>query len=233
MANNDSLVLLPGQLCDSALWQYQARAIGSRVDIMIADLTRDDSIGAMASRVLDIAPPCFALAGLSLGGYVAFEILRRAPGRVTRLTLMNTSARADADGQAGARETSIRASRIGAFKGVTPRFLPSILHPAHVADPEISGIVLAMTERVGRVAFERQQVAAIGRPDSRTLLPGISCPTLVIGGRQDTVTPPPLQAEIAAAIPGARLHTLDICGHLAPLERADAVNRLMLAWLEA
>jgi pimeloyl-ACP methyl ester carboxylesterase len=233
MERKDTLILLPGQLCDGALWQYQVEALGGRTDIRIGDLTLDDSIGAMAERALASAPARFALAGLSLGGYVAFEMLRRAPERVTRLALMNTSARADAEGQSDARERGVRAARIGSFKGVTPRFLPTILHPAHAADPAIAGIVLAMTERVGRVAFERQQMAAIGREDSRSMLRAIACPTLVVGGLQDRVTPPALQAEIAAGIPGARLETLDICGHLAPLEQPDAVNRLMGEWLGA
>jgi pimeloyl-ACP methyl ester carboxylesterase len=233
MAHRASLILLPGQLCDGALWQFQTPRLSPTADIRIADLTLDDSIGAMADRVLGSAPPRFALAGLSLGGYVAFEILRRAPDRVTRLALMNTSARADTEGRALSRESSIRAARIGSFKGVTPRFLPTILHPTHASDPEIAEIVLAMTERVGRVAFERQQLAAIGRPDSLSLLPSIACPTLVISGLQDRVTPPPLQVEIAAGIPGARLESLDVCGHLAPLEQPDAVNRLMRDWLNS
>jgi pimeloyl-ACP methyl ester carboxylesterase len=233
MERKDTLILLPGQLCDGALWRYQVEALGGRTDIRIADLTRDPSIGAMAERALASAPARFALAGLSLGGYVAFEILRRAPARVTRLVLMNTSARADAEGQADARGRGVRAARIGSFKGVTPRFLPTILHPAHAADPAIAEVVLAMTERVGRVAFERQQAAAMSREDSRPLLPSIACPTLVVSGLQDRVTPPALQAEIAAGIPGARLETLDPCGHLAPLEQPDAVNRLMREWLGA
>jgi pimeloyl-ACP methyl ester carboxylesterase len=231
MTRNDALVLLPGQLCDAALWEPQRRALGDGVAIQIADLTLDDSIAAMAARVLDRAPPRFALAGLSLGGYVAFEILRRARGRVTRLALLNTSARADADGQSLSRERSIRAARIGSFKGVTPRFLPTILHERHAADPHIAQIVLDMTERVGRIAFERQQRAAIGRPDSRPLLASIACPTVVIAGLQDKVTPPTLQEEIAAGIPGARLEKLDVCGHLAPLEQPDEVNRLLRDWL--
>ena len=225
------LILLPGQLCDGALWDSQCRALGEVADIAIADLTRDDSVGAMAARVLATAPPRFALCGLSLGGYVAFEIVRRAGQRVTHLGLINSSARPDAEEQARKRERSVRAARIGVFKGVTPRFLPTIIHPDHAADPAMAKIVLEMTERVGRVAFEAQQRAALGRPDSRPLLPAIRCPTLVVGGLQDRVTPPALQEEIAAGIAGAQLSLLDCCGHLAPIEQADAVNRLMAAWL--
>jgi pimeloyl-ACP methyl ester carboxylesterase len=150
---------------------------------------------------------------------------------VTHLALMNTSARADAEEQARRRERSLRAIQIGTFKGVTPRFLPTIIHPVHAADPAMAKIVLEMTERVGRVAFEKQQHAAITRPDSLALLPGVGCPTLVIGGRQDRVTPPILQDEIAAGISGARLEILDVCGHLAPIEQPESVNRLVRDWL--
>ena len=233
MSTTDTLVLLPGQLCDAALWQPQVVSLDRLVSITIADLTLDDSVAAMAERVLAEAPPVFALGGLSLGGYVALEVVRRAPRRVSRLALMNTSARADAEGQSEARGRSVRAARIGAFKGVTPRFLPTVLHPDHAADPAIGPVVLEMTERVGRIAFERQQHAASSRQDQRPFLSRIACPTLVIGGRQDRVTPPPLQEEVAAGIPGARLEILDVCGHLAPLEQPAAVNRLMREWLAA
>jgi pimeloyl-ACP methyl ester carboxylesterase len=229
-----TLIYLPGQLCDAALWAAQTDALADLATPVVADLTLDDSVQAMAERVLAAAPTRFALAGLSLGGYVALEIIRRAAaGRVTHLALMNTSARPDDDAKSESREKTVLAARIGTFKGVTPRFLPTILHPDNAADPAIGPVVLAMTERVGRVAFERQQMAAMTRPDFRPLLASIACPTLVIGGLQDRVTPPALQEEIAAGIPGAGLELLDRCGHLAPLEQPDTVNRLMRAWLQA
>jgi pimeloyl-ACP methyl ester carboxylesterase len=228
-----TLILLPGQLCDAALWDAQARALADVADIRIADLTLDDTIEAMAERILVDAPSRFAVCGLSLGGYVAFELLRRAPGQVTHLALMNTSARPDTEDRSEQRERSVRAARIGAFKGVTPRFLPTILHPDHAADPLMAEIVLEMTERVGRVAFERQQNAAILRADCRPLLPLIACPTLVVGGAEDRVAPPALQLEIAAGIANAQLEILEICGHLAPVEQAETVNRLMRAWLDS
>jgi pimeloyl-ACP methyl ester carboxylesterase len=225
------LILLPGQLCDAALWAAQTDALNDIAEMTVADLTRDDTVAAMAARVLAGAPPRFALAGLSLGGYVAFEIVRRAPERVTRLALMNTSARADIEEQTSRRERSVRAARLGAFKGVTARFLPTILNPDNAADPIMARIVLEMTERVGRVAFEQQQSAAMTRPDCLALLPSVACPTLVIGGHDDRVTPPALQTEIAVGIRDARLEILDRCGHLAPIERAETVNWLMRAWL--
>ena len=226
-----TLILLPGQLCDAALWDAQVQALADIADIRVADLTLDDTVEAMAGRILADAPARFAVCGLSLGGYVAFELVRRAPERVTHLALMNTSARPDTEDRSEQRERSVRAARIGTFKGVTPRFLPTILHPDHAADPAMAEIVLDMTERVGRVAFERQQNAAMLRPDCRQLLPAIGCPTLVVGGRQDRVAPPELQLEIAAGIANARLEVLEVCGHLAPIEQAETVNRLMRAWL--
>lgn len=230
---NPTLILLPGQLCDAALWDAQVGALADIAAIRVADLMQDDTVEAMAERILADAPACFAVCGLSLGGYVAFELVRRARERVTHLALMNTSARPDTEDRSAQRERSVRAARIGAFKGVTPRFLPTILHPDHAADPAMAEIVLEMTERVGRVAFERQQNAAILRPDCRPLLPVIGCPTLVVGGRQDRVAPPDLQLEIAAGIANARLEILELCGHLAPIEQPETVNRLMRAWLDS
>jgi pimeloyl-ACP methyl ester carboxylesterase len=231
MATALPLILLPGQLCDAALWAPQLDTLADVADMEVADLTLDDSVGAMAARVLLRAPGRFALCGQSMGGYVAFEIVRRAPERVSHLALVNTSARADTEEGAERRARSVRAAQIGTFRGVTRHFLPGILYPPHAEDLEIAPIVLAMTERVGKLAFERQQAAAIGRPDSRALLGSIHCPTLVLGGAEDRVTPPELQREIAAGIPGARLEILEECGHLAPLEQPEQVNALMREWL--
>ncbi len=231
MTDEPTLILLPGQLCDAALWDSQVRALSDVARIIVADLTLDDSVGRMAERILADAPARFAVCGLSLGGYVAFEIVRRVPDRVIRLGLMNSSARADEAHQAELRQRRVTAARIGTFKGVTPHFLPSIVSPANAANPVIADVVLAMTERVGRVAFERQQMAAITRPDCRDLLSDIVCPTLVIGGREDRVTPPALQEEIATGIPRARLMLLENCGHLAPLEQPETVSQAMRDWL--
>ena len=232
MTDKQALVLLPGQLCDAALWQAQTAGLIDIAEMTVADLTLDDTIGAMAERILAAAPPRFAVGAVSLGGYVAFELYRRAPDRITHLALMNSSARSDTEAQTERRGQVVRAAGMGAFKGVTPRLLPAILHPDHVSDPHMAETVLAMAERVGKVAFERQAAAIIDRPDSRPLLPYISCPTLVVGGMADKMTPPALQEEIAADIPHARLELLEICGHLAPLEQPEAVNRLLRELLQ-
>lgn len=225
------LLLLPGLLCDGALWEPQAHQLGDVADIRVADLTRDETMTAMAMRALDSAPGEFALAGLSMGGYVALEIMRQARDRVTRLALLDTSARADHPDQTRRRLDLMDLSRRGRFKGVTPRLLPLLIHPARMGDAALTGTVTAMAEGVGMDAFLRQQTAIMNRDDSLPLLPSIACPTLVLCGREDALTPLDLHREMAALIPGARLVVVEGCGHLSTLERPDVVNAAMREWL--
>jgi pimeloyl-ACP methyl ester carboxylesterase len=229
----DPLVLLPGLLCDERLFAAQLPALAAETDVTVADLTRDGTIAAMAERVLAAAPARFALAGLSMGGYVAFEILRRAPQRVARLALLDTQARADTQEARSRRRGLMQLAEKGEFKGVSPRLMPFFIHRDRLGDRELTGTVRAMAESVGRDGFLRQQAAIMARPDSRPDLPGIACPTLVLAGREDAVTPPERQHEMATAIPDATLVLLPRCGHLSPLERPEAVARQLLLWLSA
>jgi pimeloyl-ACP methyl ester carboxylesterase len=229
--SGDALVLLPGLLCDAALWHHQVGSLGHASTISVADLTLDHSVGAMAERVLQDAPQRFALAALSMGGYVAFEILRLAPQRVTRLCLMDTSARPDSAAQAQRRRDLIDLARRGRFRGVTPRLLPSLLHADSLSDLHLTQAVTAMCCRVGVEAFLRQQQAILSRPDSRPLLATVSVPTLVVVGAGDVTTPPHLAAEIAAGIPGAELRIIEGAGHLPPMERPAETNAILRAWL--
>lgn len=231
MAARDPLLLLPGLLCDEALWAHQVDFLSDIAEISIADMTRDDSVSAMASRALERAPEQFALAGLSMGGYVALEIMRQAPQRVTRLTLLDTSARSDTPEQTARRRGLIELAEKGRFKGVTPRLLPLLIHPDRQAEEALAGAIMGMAERVGQPAFLRQQKAIMGRPDSRPDLSGIAVPTMVLCGRQDALTPLPMHEEMAAGIPGARLCIVEECGHLSPMERPHAVTALMRDWL--
>jgi pimeloyl-ACP methyl ester carboxylesterase len=225
------LVLLPGMLCDRALWAHQIAAFGAKAQIIVGDLTRSDSIAGMATDVLVAAPERFALAGMSMGGFVALEIMRQAPARVLRLALLDTAARADTPEQADGRRLMMRQAKTGAFKGMTARQLPRWVHPEHMKDTALVETVTAMTSRVGREAFMRQQHAALGRRDSRPDLPRIVCPTLVLCGREDQATPLALHEEMAAAIPDAKLVVVEECGHLSPLEQPQAVNAAMAQWL--
>ena len=226
-----TLILLPGLLCDAALWGPQTAALADIADIAVADLTQGDSMGAMADAVLRAAPPKFALAGLSMGGYVAFEVMRRAPARIEKLALLDTSARPDTPEQKKARHDLMALARQGDFKGVTPRLLPRWVHPSRVTDRTLAETVTSMTQRVGRDAFLRQQTAIMNRPDSRPGLVDIACPTLVLCGHDDQPTPLDRHREIAADIADARLVVVPECGHLSTLERPEIVNREMRAWL--
>lgn len=227
------LILLPGLLCDAALWRLQVDALADLTVPQIADLTRDDSLPAMAGRVLAAAPPRFALAGLSMGGYVAQEIMRTAPERVLKLALLDTSARADAPEQTARRRGLIELSEKGEFHGVTPRLLPMMLHPKHLEDKTLAGIVMGMAERVGKAAFLRQQKAIMRRPDGREDLKRIACPTLVLCGREDGLAPLARHEEMASLIPGAGLTVIEECGHLSTLEKPDEVNAALRRWLTA
>jgi len=233
MAEKIPLVLLPGLLCDAALWAPQVAALSDIADPWVADLSRDDSLAAMARRVLSEAPAHFALAGLSMGGYLAQEIMRQSPKRVTRLALLDTSARADTPERAAQRRGFIELAQKGQFRGITPRMLPVYLHPDHLRDEAITGAVLAMAERIGKDGYLRQQQAIMNRPDGREDLKRIGVPTLVLCGRDDQATPYELNAEIASLIPGASFVAIERCGHISTLERPAEVNAAMRRWLTA
>lgn len=230
MAERTPLLLLPGLLCDAGLWAPQADALADVAEVQVADLSQDDRVEAMAARVLAQAPARFALAGLSMGGYVAFEILRQAPERVSRLALLDTTAAPDSPERALQRRRSLAILKRGRFLGVTQQLLPTLVHPRHVHGP-VGQAVQAMAQRVGPEAYRRQQTAILHRPDSRPLLPTLTPPTLVLGGADDALTPPAVVQALAAAIPRAQLHTLPDCGHLPTLEQPEATSALMRHWL--
>ena len=225
------LLLLPGLLCDGALYQAQIAALADVAAPIVGDLTRHDSIPVMAAAMLGEMPEYFSLAGLSMGGYVAQEIMRQASHRVIRLALLDTSARTDTDEQRTRRHALIDMAGIGHFKGVTQRLLPLLIHENHLTDQGLVDTVIGMADRVGHDGFVRQQTAIMGRPDGRADLQRIACPTLVLCGRQDALTPVALHEEMAAAIRGAKLVVVENCGHLSPLEQPDLVTAALRDWL--
>ncbi len=226
-----SLLLLPGLLCDSALWDGQLAALSGQYDVRVADLTQDDTIAAMAARAATGMPPRFAVAALSMGGYVAFEITRLMPERVAGLCLFDTSARPDTPDQARRRRGLIALTRTGRFRGVNPRLLPELLHPDNLDNTAIRNSVTGMALRVGRDAFIRQQTAILGRSDSRPDLPRIAVPALACTGEADRFIPPEHATEIAKGIPGAELRVIPGSAHLPPLERPAEVSALLSTWM--
>jgi pimeloyl-ACP methyl ester carboxylesterase len=225
------LVLVPGLVCTSALWAPQMKALSPHATITIADHTRHDSVKAIAASILATAPPRFALAGLSLGGYIAFEIMRQAPERVTKLALLDTSAKPFDQNQTPQRMALIELARTDGLGPVAERLLPLFIHPDRMTDTALITTVRQMAVDTSLDTFVRQQKAIMSRPDSRPTLADIRVPTLALVGRQDLLTPVADHEAIAAGIPGCRLVIIDNCGHLATLERPDAVNTALHAWL--
>ena len=224
------VVFLPGLLCDERLWRDQVVALSDIADPIVVDLTLDNNITDMATRILRSAPAEFALVGLSMGGYVAFEIMRRAPQRVTQLALFDTSAAPDTPDRAAQRRAAIDSLRVGRFAGVTKKLLPQLVH-ASQAGGELGREVQTMAARVGQDAFLRQQQAILGRPDSRPCLGSITVRTLVGVGGQDVLTPPFEAIEIHVGIPGSKYYLFGDCGHLPSMEKPDEMNALLREWL--
>ncbi|WP_186017417.1 alpha/beta fold hydrolase [Burkholderia gladioli] len=227
------IVLIPGLLCTAEVFAPQIPALWPHGPVTVASTLEGDSIAAMAAAILANAPPRFALVGFSMGGYLAHEILRRAPERVTRLALLSTSARADQPIQIEMRQALLEAATLGDYDTVLAN---ATLNTAHVSlrrDPVFAATKRRMAADIGRAAFARQTAAVIGRPDSRRELPSIAVPSLVLVGDSDPVTPPEFAREMAEAIPGAKLVIVPECGHTSPLERPEAVNVALRDWLAA
>ncbi len=225
------LILVPGLLCDEALWDPQLRWLSDVSRMMVGETRLDDSFPDMASRILASAPDRFSLAGLSMGGYVCMEIIAQAPERVERLALFDTSARADTLDQTRRRKALIELASIGKFKGVTPRLLPLLIHTERQSDETLTQTIIDMAGRVGQEGFLRQQTAIMNRPDRRVEFASYDVPTMIVCGRQDALTPVDLHEEMADLVPGARLCIIEECGHLSTLERPHAATALMRDWL--
>ena len=227
------LILLPGLLCDAALWEPQLSDLADIADFFVADLTEHETMKDMAASVLRDSPwKEFALAGLSMGGYVAQEIMRQAPQRVTRLALLDTRSRPEQPEETERRHQFMKLAQTArGFTPVTNRMLPLMLHPSRIKEAPLVKVIREMAERTGVEAYIRQQNAIISRPDFRPNLVRIKCPALVLCGRQDQLTPLKNSEEMAQAIPGAKLIVVEECGHVSTLERPAFVSTAMRGWL--
>jgi len=228
------VAFLPAPLTTEAFWSPVIARLDGRIDGWIADLTRDDSIAAMATRVLaDVPWQRFALAGHSLGGYVALEIMRRAPERIERLALIDTQARPDTLEAIDRRRALIELAQSGRFQEVAERLIPVVFDSVEVVEPALVALHRDMARTVGAEAFLRQQQAIMDRVDSRPALAAIRCPTLVLCGVHDLLTPLDRHEEMAAAIAGAKLVAVPSAGHYSPLERPYEVGFALANWLDA
>jgi pimeloyl-ACP methyl ester carboxylesterase len=224
---------VPGLNCSARLYAEQIPALWGFGPVTIADHRRDDSVAAIAAHILVTAPPRFALVGLSMGGYIALAIMREAPDRVARLALLDSSARPDTAEQSERRRSMILLAKTGLFSGVPDLLFPVFVHRDRHGDEALRTIVRIMAKETGPEAFVRQQRAIMTRPDCRPQLASIRCPTLVLVGDGDELTPPALSEEITAGIAGARLVRVPDCGHLSTLERPAEVTQALVEWIRA
>jgi pimeloyl-ACP methyl ester carboxylesterase len=226
------LLLLPGLLTDARLFEPQLRGLADIAGPVVAELSGAATVAALAKGAIAAMPPGrFAVAGLSMGGYVALEVMRQAPGRVSALALLNTNARPDtAEGTANRRRLMALAEKD--FPAVNAALVPKLLHPDHVKDARLVKRLDDMAFAIGVEGFKRQQEAIIGRVDSRPHLGAIRVPAMVLAAREDLIMPLEVSEEMARGIPGARLEMVEHCGHLSSLEQPDAVTALLRAWIQ-
>lgn len=225
------LVLVPGLVCDEDVYADQVADLTRETDVVVPDLLTAGSIGDMAQVVLDSSAPRFALAGTSMGGYVALEVLRRAPERVERLALLDTSARPESAEQTARRRALLSLVDEQGLEAALERLWPTEVAPGRVDDVLLHDRFLAMGLRCGPEVLARQTGAIVRRADSRPDLARLDLPLLVLCGRQDAVTPLDGSQEIATLAPTARLVVLEDCGHLSTWEHPDAVSAALREWL--
>jgi pimeloyl-ACP methyl ester carboxylesterase len=230
------LVLLPGLLCDHAVWAPQIDALRGHVDAHVVHYGERDSLAAMARHALDTAPaPRFALAGHSMGGRVAFEVWRQAPERVTHLALLDTSYHPLAPGEAGenekrGRHTLLAKARRDGMRAMADEWARGMVHESRIGGPVFQAI-LDMFERSSPAVFAAQIQALLDRPDADPLLPTITCPTLVLCGRDDAWSPPARHEHLHARITGSTLVVIERCGHMSTMEQPEAVAQAFRDWL--
>jgi pimeloyl-ACP methyl ester carboxylesterase len=226
------LVFLPGLLEDATAFEHQAERLRRIAPCTVADLTRSDTIAGLARSAIEQAPAGrFAIAGHSMGGYVALEILRQAPARIERVALLNTHARPDTP-ESTENRRRLMALAEKDFPAVIAALMPRLMTEAHLGDDHLTGIITGMALVVGKEAFARQERAIIGRIDSRPHLGKVGCPALVVAARSDILMPVEILEEMASAIPGARLEVIEDCGHMASLEQPERVADLLVDWME-
>jgi len=224
------ILLVPGLACTDEVFAPQISALWPYGSVMVANTLDGDSMATMAASILAAAPPQFALGGISMGGYLCFEIIRQAPERVLKLALLDTSARPDRPEAAELRRSRVALVRQGDVERSTVEAFPAMVHPDHLGDQALMQLSIRMTRAIGAEAFSRQQEAIIARPDSRPGLGAIRVPTLMLVGEADQMTPPEVAREIAEGIPGARLSIVPQSGHMSTHENAAVVNAALVEW---
>ena len=231
MTERPAIAFVCAHLCDERLYAPQRAALDARHDCRVFVFRDEDTLAAMAEAVLAAMPPRFTLVGLSLGGYVAFEIVRRALARLERLALLDTTALADTPARRAGRLADIAKVEAGGIEALSAELPGRWLLPAHAQRADLAALLIDMAKEIGAKGQRNQQHAMLGRPDSHDDAARVRVPTLVLCGEQDPVTPVADHAAIAARIAGSRFERIADCGHLSTIEQPEAVNRVLASWL--
>lgn len=228
----ETLVLIPGLLCDAVVWQQQVASLGADYDIRIADVTGFSSIADMANSLLGSMPERLSVAGHSMGARVALEMIRAAPDRIVRLALLDTGVHPMQAGEVERRHALVDLGRRAGMRALADAWLPPMVGPGALeARPALRVDLYAMVERMSPAIHHAQITALLDRPDAREVLPTIRCPVLVGVGENDAWSPPDQHREIAAAIPQAHYMVFERSGHMSPMEAPDAVTRALRDWM--
>ncbi len=226
------LVLLPGTLCSALLWEEQVTALSDIADIQVIDTSQHDNLGDLAHHIHTVMPDSFAVAGLSYGGIVAFEVWRHNPEVITHLGLLNTTPAPVAPERRAAQEKAVELALSGGFDKVKADQIKNVMRPSDYGkNLNLQSAIATMADEIGVDGFVRQIKAQTRRPDSRPNLAHIECQTLVLTGDEDQLCPPAIHQEMAEKIPNSTLHIISNCGHLSTMEHPEEVSKIMRAWL--
>ena len=227
----ESLVMIPGTLCDATLFKHQLEGLKDLAACQVGDISSADDLKKVASNIIEKIEGNFSILGLSYGGIIAIEIWRQARERINRLILLNTNHRKPSEATRANQQRFLGMSALGEFREITTDFLKdAMLYPEHAKDATLRKTILDMALNTGRTNFFRQIKAQLNRPDSTPDLPNITCPTLIITGKEDKVCTPKIHREMANLIPNSTLKIIEKCGHLSTLEQPEKVNRIIQEW---
>ncbi|MFT5964471.1 MAG: pimeloyl-ACP methyl ester carboxylesterase [Flavobacterium sp.] len=227
----EKLILIPGTLCDHNLFKYQIEGLRGMVSCDVASNSSASNLKQVAKNILDNYSGSFTVLGLSYGGIIAFELLRQAPERISKLILMNTNYKEPSEQTKINQQRFVGMAYLGEFKEITTTILiDAMLHPKNAQKQDLRDTILDMANNIGIEGFFNQVKAQLGRPDSTNDLPKIKCPTLIITGREDRICPLLLHEGMAEAIPNSTLKVIEECGHLSTLEQPHLVNKEIIDW---
>lgn len=233
-----SLLLVPGLLCDAALWASQTAALADIAAVHVANHGEADSLGALAEAIIAHAPPRFALVGHSMGGRIALEVVRRVPERLIGLAILDSGYGALDPGEAGEREAAGRHAMLAiarreGMRAMARAWVQGMVYPPRLNDAELIEVILGMFERRTPDVYALQIKALLSRPDATSVIRSIACPAIIMCGREDVSAPPSRHEAMARMIRKSTLEIIPDCGHMSPLERPEAVNCALRRWLEA